>query len=157
MSDAALRKFAVLGIVLAARFLPSILEHFENGQPSGKLMIALGVLLGGAFVGQALGLIIGSQLHTVLPVGGRLPDRVAGLAERHRRPLGQEKRLVADMVAEWATLHNDPFDLELTGPAGGCYRRGDGGEHATLDAVEFVRIISMRAPGTGVLANPMPL
>jgi uncharacterized protein (TIGR03083 family) len=66
-------------------------------------------------------------------------------------------RLVADMVAEWATLHSDPFDLELTGPAGGCYRRGDGGEHATLDAVEFVRIISMRAPGTGVLANPMPL
>src|SRR5689334_18489385 len=67
-----------LGIVLAARFLPSILHRFENGQPSGKLMIALGVLLGGAFIGQALGLIIGSQLHTVLPVGGRLPDRVAG-------------------------------------------------------------------------------
>jgi uncharacterized protein (TIGR03083 family) len=66
-------------------------------------------------------------------------------------------RLVADMVAEWATLHTDPFDLELTGPAGGRYRRGDGGEHASVDAVEFVRIISMRAPGTGVLANPMPL
>jgi S1-C subfamily serine protease len=67
-----------LGIVLAARFLPSILHRFENGQPSGKLMIALGVLLGGAFIGQALGLIIGAQLHTVLPVGGRLPDRIAG-------------------------------------------------------------------------------
>ncbi len=66
-------------------------------------------------------------------------------------------RLIADMVAEWATLHADPFDLELTGPAGGRYRRGDGGEHTTVDAVEFVRIISMRAPGTGVLANPMPL
>jgi uncharacterized protein (TIGR03083 family) len=66
-------------------------------------------------------------------------------------------RLVADMVAEWATLHTDPFDLELTGPAGGHYRRGDGGEHVTVDAVDYVRVISMRAPGTGVLANSMPL
>jgi uncharacterized protein (TIGR03083 family) len=66
-------------------------------------------------------------------------------------------RLIGDMVAEWATLHTDPFDLELTGAAGGHYRRGDGGEHVVVDAVEFVRIISMRAPGTGVLANPMPL
>jgi S1-C subfamily serine protease len=67
-----------LGIVLAAHFLPSVLRHFENGQPSGKLMIAIGVLLGGAFVGQALGLVIGAQLHTVLPAGGRPLDRVAG-------------------------------------------------------------------------------
>lgn len=66
-------------------------------------------------------------------------------------------RLVADMVAEWATLHDDPFDLELTGAAGGHYSRGDGGEHVRIDAVEFVRILSGRAPGTGVLANPMPL
>jgi S1-C subfamily serine protease len=67
-----------LGLVLAARFLPSILERFENGNPSGKLMIAVGVLLGGAFLGQAVGLIIGAQLHTVLPPGGRPLDRSAG-------------------------------------------------------------------------------
>jgi uncharacterized membrane protein required for colicin V production len=67
-----------LGILLAARFLPSILERFENGQPTGKLMIAIGVLLGGAFLGQALGLVIGAQLHTVLPPGGRPLDRVSG-------------------------------------------------------------------------------
>jgi S1-C subfamily serine protease len=67
-----------LGIVITARFLPTILERFENGQPSGKLMIAIGVLLGGAFLGQAIGLIIGAQLHSVLPEGGRPLDRAAG-------------------------------------------------------------------------------
>lgn len=67
-----------LGLVVAARFLPNILERFEDGQPSGKLMIAIGILLGGAFLGQALGLLAGSQLHTILPVGGRPLDRAAG-------------------------------------------------------------------------------
>lgn len=67
-----------LGLVLAARFLPTILKRFESGQPSGKLMIAIGILLGGAFLGQALGLVIGAQIHTILPAGGRPLDRVAG-------------------------------------------------------------------------------
>lgn len=67
-----------LGVVLTARFLPTILERFQNGQPSGKLMIAIGVLLGGAFLGQALGLVIGSQAHLALPAGGRPLDRSAG-------------------------------------------------------------------------------
>src|SRR4051812_11187846 len=67
-----------IGLVVAARFLPTILEHFESGQPSGKLMIAIGILLGGAFLGQALGLVVGARLHTILPVGGRPLDRVAG-------------------------------------------------------------------------------
>ena len=67
-----------LGLVLAARFLPSILERFESGQPSGKLMIAVGVLLGGTFLGQALGLVVGAQVQGVLPPGGRPLDRVAG-------------------------------------------------------------------------------
>jgi uncharacterized protein (TIGR03083 family) len=66
-------------------------------------------------------------------------------------------RLVADMVREWSTLHDNPFDLELTGPAGGRFSRGTGGEHVEIDAVEFVRTVSMRAPGTGLLANSMPL
>jgi uncharacterized protein (TIGR03083 family) len=70
-------------------------------------------------------------------------------------------RLVADMVAEWATTHPDQFVLELTGPAGGTYRRTHPpDESATLtrlDAVEFVRIVSGRAPGDGLLAHPLPL
>lgn len=67
-----------LGIILATRLLPSILRRFEGGQPTGKLMIAIGVLLGGAFLGQALGLLIGARVHHVIPFGVRPLDRTAG-------------------------------------------------------------------------------
>lgn len=67
-----------LGLVLSARFLPTILRRFEDGQPSGKLMIAVGVLLGGAFLGQALGLLIGARVHHAIPTGVRPLDRTAG-------------------------------------------------------------------------------
>lgn len=66
-------------------------------------------------------------------------------------------RLIADIVAEWAGTHGQPFHLELTGPAGGRYVAGSGGEHRTLDALEFCRILAERADGDGVLANTLPL
>jgi uncharacterized protein (TIGR03083 family) len=66
-------------------------------------------------------------------------------------------RLVADMVGEWAEIHGEPFELVLTGPAGGTFTQGAGGEHVELDAIQFVRVLSGRRPGTGVLANPLPL
>jgi uncharacterized protein (TIGR03083 family) len=66
-------------------------------------------------------------------------------------------RIVADVVAEWARRHGRPFRLTLTGPAGGRYVAGDGsGEELLLDAVEFCRTLSGRAPGTGLLAQPVP-
>jgi uncharacterized protein (TIGR03083 family) len=65
-------------------------------------------------------------------------------------------RLVADMVADWASTHGDPFVLELTGPAGGTFVRGDA-PPMRLDAVEFVRVVSGRGTGEGVLAHPLPL
>jgi uncharacterized protein (TIGR03083 family) len=66
-------------------------------------------------------------------------------------------RLVADMVAEWAETHGEPFDLVLTGPAGGHYASGDGGEHVEMDTLEFFRILAGRRSGDGVLRNPLPL
>ena len=66
-------------------------------------------------------------------------------------------RILADLVAEWAGTHDDPFTLELDGPAGGIFRHGTGGETVRLDAVEFVRILAERVPGEGVLAHPLPL
>ena len=65
-------------------------------------------------------------------------------------------RLVADMVSDWASTHADPFVLELTGPAGGTFVRGD--VPATrIDAIEFLRIVSGRGTGDGVLRRPLPL
>ncbi|MDT7576290.1 MAG: hypothetical protein QOH17_2623 [Pseudonocardiales bacterium] len=65
-------------------------------------------------------------------------------------------RIIADVVAEWARRHAKPFTLELTGPAGGTYSGGTGGEELTCDAVEFCRILSGRGTGTGLLGQPVP-
>lgn len=61
-------------------------------------------------------------------------------------------RVVADVVREWAGRHDQPFQLELTGPAGGRFVAGTGGPELRLDAVEFCRVLSGRAPGDGLLA-----
>lgn len=62
-------------------------------------------------------------------------------------------RIVADVVAEWAANHGQPFTLELTGPAGATYVAGTGGEPHTLDAVEFCRTLAGRAQGSGLLTT----
>jgi len=66
-------------------------------------------------------------------------------------------RLVADIVREWAELHGEPFDLHLTGPAGGTFSQGEGGKHVEIDTLDFIRTLSGRLPGTGVLRHPLPL
>lgn len=65
-------------------------------------------------------------------------------------------RIVADVVAEWARRHGQPFTLTLSGPAGGTYATSAAGEALALDAVEFCRIVSGRAEGTGLLTTPVP-
>jgi uncharacterized protein (TIGR03083 family) len=76
------------------------------------------------------------------------------------RPLeltpGHDGRIVADVVAEWAGVHGHPYTLTLTGPAGGTFARGTDGATLTLDGIEFCRILSGRAAGTGLLASPVP-
>ena len=64
--------------------------------------------------------------------------------------------LVADVVEEWADRHGLPFTLHLEGPAGGTWSRGSGGPEYRLDAVEFCRILSGRAPGDGPLTTEVP-
>ena len=65
-------------------------------------------------------------------------------------------RIVADAVAEWARRHGRPFRLTLTGPAGGEFVSGDGGEVLTLDAIEFCRVLSGRVEGAGLLSQEVP-
>jgi len=66
-------------------------------------------------------------------------------------------RIVTDVVAEWARRHGRPFLLNLTGRAGGEFVSGDGsGEQITIDATEFCRVLSGRAPGNGLLAHEVP-
>jgi len=65
-------------------------------------------------------------------------------------------RLIADVVADWARRHGQSFTLTLTGPAGDHYTSGTGGPDLELDAVEFCRVLSGRAPGSGLLATSVP-
>lgn len=53
--------------------------------------------------------------------------------------------VVADVVQEWADRHGRPYQLHLTGPAGGRFSTGNGGPELTLDAVDFCRALSGRA------------
>jgi uncharacterized protein (TIGR03083 family) len=66
-------------------------------------------------------------------------------------------RLVADIVAEWAGIHGQPFELVLDGPAGGKFEQGVAGEGVESEALDFIRTLSGRLPGEGVLSNPLPL
>jgi uncharacterized protein (TIGR03083 family) len=72
------------------------------------------------------------------------------------RSADHDGRLVADVVADWARRHGEPFLLVLTGPAGGAWRAGEGGECLELDVLEFCWTLSGRSPADGLLATPVP-
>ena len=69
--------------------------------------------------------------------------------------------IVADVVAEWARRHGQPYRLELTGPAGGSWSCGTGGAEIVMDAADFCRLLSGR-PGPdggqpcGLLTTQVP-
>lgn len=65
-------------------------------------------------------------------------------------------RIVAEIVAEWARRHGQPFTLELTGAAGGNFSAGEGGEHIAMDAVEFCAVLAGRGEATGLLTTVVP-
>ncbi len=84
-------------------------------------------------------------------------DICAALGRPMEATAGHDGRLVADIVGEWADLHGEPFELVLEGPAGGKFTRGQGGDRVEIDAFDFVRTLSGRLPGTGVLRHTLPL
>lgn len=66
-------------------------------------------------------------------------------------------RIVADIVAEWARRHGRPFELHLTGAAGGRYvAPGADAERIEIDAVEFCLALSGRRATEGLLAQEVP-
>lgn len=67
------------GLYAGARLLPAALRAVNGPDPTVKLAIAAGVLMVGAFVGQALGLLAGASLKRFVPVGPiRTVDRAVG-------------------------------------------------------------------------------
>jgi S1-C subfamily serine protease len=68
----------IIGLVIAARLLPFVLDRVQSSQPGNRLLVALAVLLGGALGGQAVGLAVGGRASSVLPRSSRPLDRAAG-------------------------------------------------------------------------------
>jgi len=67
------------GVYLAVRYLPSIVKLLKVSGSVPRVAASVGILLGAAFVGQAVGLAVGARLHRFLPFGGvRTLDRAVG-------------------------------------------------------------------------------
>ncbi len=69
-----------LGLVVGALLLlPEILPQVQDASEATKFLVAVGLLVGTALIGNALGLVLGSRLHAELPGGAaRRTDQVAG-------------------------------------------------------------------------------
>jgi len=103
---------------------------------------------------------IGSLLDIVLTRDPWMHRVDIAHATGHQMELtaGHDGRLIADVVAEWARRHGQPFTLTLDGPAGGHFTAGNGtGDHIDLDAVEFCRALSGRSPRQRPARPPGPV
>src|SRR3546814_12350765 len=88
-----------LGIVLGARLLPRILRVLEDASSSQLILVTLGTLLGLAFVGQALGLLLGNRLHIALPGSSvRALDRAGGAVAGVAGVRSEERRVGKECV-----------------------------------------------------------
>jgi uncharacterized protein (TIGR03083 family) len=122
----------------ARRFLPEELrQHAYDSELPGEPMWTMGYLFG--------------VIHTRDPWLHRVDICRATGRELTLTP-EHDGRIVADVVRDWCARHQTPVTLHLTGAAGGDYVYAGGGEELTLDAVEFCRVLSGRAPGDGLLA-----
>ncbi|WP_228389495.1 maleylpyruvate isomerase family mycothiol-dependent enzyme [Cumulibacter manganitolerans] len=83
-------------------------------------------------------------------------DIVEATGVAHRLTAEHDGLILGDVVREWALRHGQPFELTLTGPAGGHWSSGDGAEPLHLDAIDFCRTLSGRRPGSGLLAVAVP-
>lgn len=68
-----------LGVTIGSLVLPPLLRSLDDASSAQLLFVTIGVLLGTAFVGQALGMFAGARLHATLPGASvRSADRAAG-------------------------------------------------------------------------------
>jgi S1-C subfamily serine protease len=67
------------GLVVGALALPPVLRTLDGASSAQLLFVTIGLLMGAAFVGQAIGMFVGTRLHATLPGSSvRSVDRVAG-------------------------------------------------------------------------------
>jgi len=59
----------LIGLLLAARIVEPVAKAMEGAEPVRVLLTATGLLIGGAFLGQAVGLLLGAHLNRTIPEG----------------------------------------------------------------------------------------
>lgn len=70
-----------LGVAVAARLLPAVVESLSRSADRSQLaLVGIGLLVGGAFAGQAIGLVLGGRLQVNIPESGRRVDSLGGAA-----------------------------------------------------------------------------
>jgi S1-C subfamily serine protease len=68
-----------LGVTAGALLLPLVLPEVQDASDATVTMVTVGLLVGMALIGNALGLVLGSHLHAELPAGtARRTDQLAG-------------------------------------------------------------------------------
>ena len=108
-----------LGLVASARSLPWLFEQFEHESPASLLMLGGIVMLVGSFIGQAVGVLVGSRLRVNLPSAEwAIADHAFGAlaAVVLLIPAGVAASIYLDMTAEpqapgfGRTVHPAPPD-----------------------------------------------
>ena len=59
----------VAGVYLAARILPTALDRLDSASETQAFFVVIALLVGGGFLGQALGLLVGGRLRVAIPEG----------------------------------------------------------------------------------------
>jgi S1-C subfamily serine protease len=69
----------IVGLYLAARLLPVALDQLDDASETQAFFVVVGLLVGGGFLGQALGLLVGARLRVAIPEGpARQVDKAVG-------------------------------------------------------------------------------
>ena len=69
----------ICGVYLAGRLLPTVLDRLETASDTQVFMAVVALLVGGGFLGQALGLLVGGRLRVAIPEGtARKVDKAFG-------------------------------------------------------------------------------
>jgi hypothetical protein len=98
-----------------------------------------------------------------LDASTRIGRRGSAPGSAGERPVGGtgEKQNRTNAMRQAASCNLDPGNLirgcmmPVAGPVqGGPLARG---EHVETDAIDFIRTLAGRRPGSGVLSNPLPL